>query len=167
MNKKHNIYIGLGTNLGNLEENLNKAIDLIQINYKIKSKSNLYYSEPLGFESTNHFLNSVICIESTDHVESIFSFLKDIENQMGRIKTKNEGYEDRVIDLDILFYNDLIFSNEMITIPHKEIINRRFVLEPMNEIASHFIHPVLKKTIFSLLDVCKDNTTLKQKNYNL
>ena len=162
MKKNIWVYIGLGSNMGNKDENIIKSIDIINKNYTLISKSNLYTSEPWGFNSDSSFVNAVICIETMENPESLFKFLKKIEQQFGRIKTNSNRYEDRIIDLDILFYGEEIIENETITIPHKEIPNRRFVLEPMNEIAPSFIHPYLKKTINTLLSGCKDKAILEQ-----
>ena len=98
---------------------------------------------------------------------TIFYFLKNIESKLGRKKSNQKNYEDRIIDLDILFYNDETTENEIITIPHVEIQNRRFVLEPMNEIAPNYIHPILKKPIYTLLKECKDQSLLEQIDNNL
>jgi 7,8-dihydro-6-hydroxymethylpterin-pyrophosphokinase len=85
-----------------------------------------------------------------------------IESKLGRIKKNTDRYEDRIIDLDILFYGEEIIENEIITIPHKEIPNRRFVLDPLNELTPDFIHPVLKKSIHVLLENCQDTSILEQ-----
>ena len=167
MNQGKLVYIGLGTNLGDRKENIKNTLSLIKEKYRITSSSNLYSSEPWGYESDTIFFNGVICIETNDDPITIFHFLKNIESKLGRIKTNQKNYEDRIIDLDILFYNDEITKNEIITIPHIEIQNRRFVLEPMNEIAPNYIHPILKKTISTLLKECKDQSLLEQIENNL
>jgi 2-amino-4-hydroxy-6-hydroxymethyldihydropteridine diphosphokinase len=167
MNQGKLVYIGLGTNLGNRKENIKNTLSLIKEKYSIIFSSNLYSSEPWGYESDAIFINSVICIETNDDPMTIFYFLKNIESKLGRKKSNQKNYEDRIIDLDILFYNDETTENEIITIPHVEIQNRRFVLEPMNEIAPNYIHPILKKPIYTLLKECKDQSLLEQIDNNL
>ena len=162
MRKINIVYIGIGTNLGDRAQNINQAIDLIKTKNLIHSISLFYKSEPWGFESNNHFLNCVIKIETEFDPEALFIQLKKIENQLGRIKTNKTNYEDRAIDLDILFYNQLILETPTLTIPHKEISNRRFVLEPMCEIASKFVHPVFNKKMIQLLNECDDKSALEQ-----
>lgn len=162
MSQIFTVFIGLGSNLGNKEENIEKTLTLINENHKIILVSKLYASEPWGFESKSKFVNAVICIQTKNDPLSLFNNLKDIESKLGRKKTKIGEYEDRVIDLDILFYEKEIIENEIIKIPHKEIQNRKFVLEPLNEIASNFVHPILNKPIYQLLAECKDNTLLEQ-----
>ncbi len=167
MNQGKLVYIGLGTNLGDKIENIKKTFLLIEEKYRITSISNLYSSEPWGYESEATFINGVICIETNDDPTTIFRFLKNIESKLGRTKSTHKNYEDRIIDLDILFYNDEITENETLTIPHLEIPNRRFVLVPMNEIAPNYIHPILKKPIYVLLNECKDQSLLEQIDNNL
>ncbi len=162
MNKSEQVYIGLGSNIGNKQENIKKTIELIEEKYQIISASSLFISEPWGFNSDEKFVNSVICIKTNDEPIEIFTFLKTIESRLGRVKTKKEGYEDRIIDLDILFYGDKILKTKEVTIPHKEIQNRRFVLEPMNEIDPEFIHPTFKQKIKSLLQDCPDTSICKK-----
>lgn len=162
MNQGKLVYIGLGTNLGDRKENIKKTLQLIKENYTILYTSSLYSSEPWGYESDSYFINSVICIETHDDPFTIFHFIKNIELKLGRLKTKTNCYEDRIIDLDILFYSNETTENEILKIPHKEIPNRKFVLKPMNEIAPNFIHPTLKKTISTLLIECKDQSILEQ-----
>lgn len=162
MEQDTSVYIGLGSNLGNKEENIKKAIFLIEEKYKIHSTSSLYTSEPWGYNSDSHFFNAVICITTNESPISVFHYLKLIESKLGRIKKNTDRYEDRIIDLDILFYGKEIIENEMIIIPHKEIHNRRFVLEPLNELAPEFVHPILKIPIHTLLENCQDTSILEQ-----
>lgn len=166
MNQDTIVYIGLGSNLGNKEDNIKKAILLLQEKYKTNQISSLYASEPWGYNSDSHFFNAVICITTNESPISVFNYLKMIESKLGRIKKNTDRYEDRIIDLDILFYGIEIIENEIITIPHKEIHNRRFVLDPLNELAPDFIHPVLKKPIHVLLENCQDTSILEQITYN-
>jgi 2-amino-4-hydroxy-6-hydroxymethyldihydropteridine diphosphokinase len=155
-------FIGLGSNIGNREGNIIKTIEFISQNYNVISKSSLYTSEPWGYDSSSQFINAVICIETQEDPITLFHFLKNTEIKLGRTPKKTEQYEDRIIDLDILFIGDLVLKNEFLTIPHKEIQNRKFVLKPLNDIAPTFLHPILQKTILQLLIECKDKTLLEQ-----
>ncbi len=111
--------------------------------------SSIYETSPYGYKDQENFFNAVIKIETELNLIELLDFLKFVENDIGRIKRNKWG--PREIDLDILFFNDMEFSNEKITIPHKEIIYRDFVLIPLSEIASNLIHPTLNKKIS---DIC-------------
>jgi 2-amino-4-hydroxy-6-hydroxymethyldihydropteridine diphosphokinase len=167
MGHNHIVFIGLGSNIGNKELNIEKAIEHIEKQANILLKSSIYSSEPWGFDSSYSFLNSVIKIETQLTPQLLFEFLKEIELKMGRVKKNKNEYEDRIIDLDILFFDDEIISNETLSIPHIQLVNRKFVLEPLNEISSDFIHPLLNKTIGVLLQECTDMSVLKQIHFKM
>jgi 2-amino-4-hydroxy-6-hydroxymethyldihydropteridine diphosphokinase len=160
-------YIGLGSNIGNRVENIIKTINFIAQKYNVTSKSSLYTSEPWGYNSSSQFVNSVICIETKEDPITLFHFLKNTEIKFGRIQNKTEQYEDRIIDLDILFVGDLIVKNEFLTIPHKEIQNRKFVLVPLDEIEPNLNHPILNTTVNKLLEKCSDTSFMEQLTYKL
>jgi 2-amino-4-hydroxy-6-hydroxymethyldihydropteridine diphosphokinase len=147
------VYLGLGTNIGNKAENLYKAIRFIEKRMgRIISSSAFYQTKPWGYVSDNTFLNSVVCVDTNILPLQILVIVQQIEAEMGRERDTTKRYEDRVIDIDILFYDDLVYSdkNHTLSIPHPLVEKRRFVLEPMNEIAPDFVHPVCKKTIREL-----------------
>jgi 2-amino-4-hydroxy-6-hydroxymethyldihydropteridine diphosphokinase len=126
--------ISLGSNLGNKAANLQQAILTIQnLIGNIEFTSSFYESEPWGYDSENQFLNA--CITCFTHLSpfELLNQLKQIENSMGRIKTVS-GYEDRCIDLDIVFYNDEHIETDELTIPHPHFQNREFVMIPLQEI---------------------------------
>lgn len=160
-------FIGLGSNIGNREENIIKTIDFIAQKYNVISKSSLYTSEPWGYNSSSQFVNAVICIKTNEDPITLFQFLKNTEIKFGRIQKKTEQYEDRIIDLDILFIGDLVLKNEFLTIPHKEIQNRKFVLVPLNEIEPNLNHPFLNTTVNKLLEKCSDTSFMEQIIYKL
>ena len=145
--KVNSVFIGLGSNIGNRTEFISSAIKKISIagNCKIKAISSLYESLPFGDIEQENFFNAVIKVETNlDHF-SLLEKLNEIEQKLGRVKRERWG--PREIDIDILFFNDLIFSDEIITLPHKGVIYRDFVLVPLCEIEPEFVHPVYNKKI--------------------
>lgn len=139
----HQVYLSLGTNLGDKEANLKAAIEEIRKRVgEIASLSAFYASEPWGFESENSFLNAVCCVISDLSPVEILSITQDIERELGR-KTKSVGgiYSDRMIDIDILLYDDLQIQTPELTIPHPLMWERDFVMIPLREIAPHITPP--------------------------
>ena len=139
----HQVYLGLGTNLGDKEANLKAALEEIKKRVgEIASLSAFYASEPWGFESENSFLNAVCCVISDFPPTEILSITQDIERELGR-KTKSVGgiYSDRMIDIDILLYDDLQIQTPELTIPHPLMWERDFVMIPLREIAPHITPP--------------------------
>lgn len=129
-------YIGLGSNLGDRELNLNKAIELIKKDAgELIACSSFYYSEPVGFVSDNFFVNAALLITTNLQPEALLKVLQEIETSMGRIsKTVDEAYSDRVIDLDILLYDDLQLDSPELKIPHPRMRERDFVMKPLREL---------------------------------
>ncbi|HXR83223.1 MAG TPA: 2-amino-4-hydroxy-6-hydroxymethyldihydropteridine diphosphokinase [Hanamia sp.] len=157
MNK---IFLITGGNIGDRRGNLQTAAALIQEQIgKIISSSKIYETEAWGIIDQDSFYNQVFIVESNFSAGEVMQKILKIEEEMGRVRTiKNAA---RVIDIDILFFNDDIINEKNLTIPHPQIINRRFVLTPLNEIAPAIIHPVYKKTIHELLSICKDELNAK------
>jgi 2-amino-4-hydroxy-6-hydroxymethyldihydropteridine diphosphokinase len=143
----HTAYIGIGTNLGDKKNNIRKALNLINsdTDCNILKSSSLYETLPYGFEHESNFYNAVVKLETKYPLYDFFNLLKNIEKKLGRKKTVR--WDAREIDLDILFYDDLIYSDETLTVPHKGIAERDFVLIPLKEVAPKLIHPVLNTKI--------------------
>lgn len=158
----NNVYLGLGSNKGDKTDFIKKTIESIK---KIKScelisVSSLYESLPFGDVEQENFLNAVIKIKTFLDHNSLLKILKDIEKEIGRIQSKRWG--PREIDIDILFFNDLIFSNEIITLPHKGVIYRDFVLVPLGEIEPDLVHPVYKKKVCDFIKELKTHNIIKK-----
>ena len=151
----NSVFLGIGTNLGDKKKNIELAFDKIEGQIgNITSISALYLSKPQGFDSENLFVNCAIHIQTPLKPTEVLSETQSIEKDMGR-KDKSEdiGYADRIIDIDILFYNNLIINNSStLIIPHPHIQERDFVLKPLSEIAPDLIHPIFNKSIEELLN---------------
>jgi 2-amino-4-hydroxy-6-hydroxymethyldihydropteridine diphosphokinase len=154
------VFLSLGSNQGNRIKILNEAIDEIASKVgKIHLVSSCFETEPWGYMSKNNFINQVISLYTTMTPDLLLNTLHEIERKFGRHRpSATITYSDRPIDIDILFYNQQVIELPALTIPHGQFHIRRFVLEPMNEIAPDFVHPVYKKTINQLLNVCIDQT---------
>ena len=149
------VYLSIGSNKGNRSVLINKAIDEIEKKIgKIISRSSIYQSKSWGFDS-NDFYNLSLLIDTDIEPKSLLINLKKIEKSMGR-EDIDGSYSDRFIDIDILFYDNIIIDSEDLKIPHPKIEIRKFVLIPMLEIADDYVHPILNKTIRQLNNECDD-----------
>ena len=128
---------------------------------KVGDFSSVYETEPWGFESKKRFYNQVLSVKTSLLPEEILRITRGIEHQLGR-KESGTGYADRYIDIDILFYDDLIIAEEKLVIPHPLLQERDFVLWPLAEIDSGFIHPVLKQSIDELKKLLHTERTIKK-----
>lgn len=149
------LFLITGSNLGNRQKNLEGAAALIDKRIgKIIRRSKIYETDAWGIMDQPTFYNQVLIVESKFSAQKVIQKILKIEEEMGRVRTiKNAA---RIIDIDILFFNDETVNEQNLIIPHQEIANRRFVLVPLNELEPEMIHPVLKKSIADLLSICKD-----------
>lgn len=156
------VHIGIGSNLGERQNNCLKALEIMkEKGIMIKKTSSYYETEPWGIEAQPRFINSAIEAETSSSPEELLDILKDIEENMGRIKTVKWG--PRIIDLDILFYGDKVIKTEQLQIPHPLLHERDFVLVPLDEISPYKIHPVLGKTVRQLKEELKHEDIKCQK----
>lgn len=148
----HTVFLAFGSNLGNRRENISRALELLgQEGLKPVSVSRPIATAPEGFVSANGFLNSAARFTTALSPHGVLEVTQRVETALGRTR-KSEGgvYHDRTIDIDILFYDDIVLSTPKLTIPHPRIAERMFVLRPMNEIAPDLQHPATGKTIHEL-----------------
>ena len=155
------IYLLLGSNLADKRVNIKRAIDLIELMIgNITLKSSLYETEPWGIKDQDTYLNQVVKVESQCSPKSLLGKCNEIENTLGRRRAVKWG--ERIIDVDILYYDDLVIMDKELIIPHPEIQNRRFTLELLVELAPDLIHPILQKDQKQLLLNCKDPSWVKK-----
>lgn len=155
------VYLLTGGNLGDREENLSTARAYIDKKCgRVTKSSSLYETAAWGKSDQPSFLNQALEIQTALTPQNLLQKILDIEKEIGRVR--EEKYGPRIIDIDILLFNDKIYNFSLLKIPHPEMQNRRFVLVPLAEIAPGVIHPVFKKTIAELLTICPDKLEVKE-----
>ncbi|RED50416.1 2-amino-4-hydroxy-6-hydroxymethyldihydropteridine diphosphokinase [Seonamhaeicola aphaedonensis] len=164
MSQPTTFHIALGSNKGDKFRNLQLAVDSIHTQIgNIKLISKVYKSPAFGFEG-DEFLNACLVLESYLKPQKVLKALLKIEKSLGRTRKIGKGYESRTIDLDIVLAGDEIINTKTLQVPHPEMQKRRFVLLPLNDIASKIKHPKLSKEVSVLLDECEDNSVLEPIN---
>lgn len=159
---KNKVILSLGSNLGDRESNLLKVIKYLN-NYNILNElkiSNIYETPPFGVDDQPDYLNMCISGYTNQSALTLISLLKNLEIEIGRIDRGK--WKEREIDIDILFYEDLVLNNEKLILPHPRLHERKFVLTPATEIEANFIHPIFEKPLIKLLEECKDDSVLKR-----
>jgi len=158
------VYFLLGGNIGNREELLSDAVKkMTAVLGKFVQASALYETEPWGFTHEQNFLNQVVIFDSELPALDILDKTQSIEKELGRVR-KTTQYCERTIDIDILFYGDQLIENERLSVPHPRIQERSFALYPLEEVASDFMHPLLKKSIKTLKEECTDKLKVNKLN---
>jgi 2-amino-4-hydroxy-6-hydroxymethyldihydropteridine diphosphokinase len=156
------VFLSIGTNLGNRESNLEQAVAKIEGSIgPVLSSSSVYETEPWGFKAKDEFLNMVVKVETDLTPSGLLGRILMIESLLGRVRGK-EQYISRLIDIDILFYENMIVDEESLKIPHALLHKRKFVLVPLCELDPCFIHPGLKKSLAELLELCEDKSEVKK-----
>ena len=152
------VYICLGSNLGDRKQHIRNAVNLLNIKAgKLVQQSGLYETPSWGTNSGNRYLNQAILIETTLAPQKLMALILQLETELGRTRSA-ERYEDRIIDIDIIFYDDQVIESMALRVPHPLLQLRKFVLVPLCEIAPDYLHPQLQTTVAELLEYCPDNT---------
>lgn len=149
---EHIVYLALGSNMGNRAAKLKEAILSLPPQMEVQSKSKVYETPPWGYTEQEKFLNQVVQVKTYVEPLPLLKHLKRLEVALGRQATFQYG--PRLIDIDILFYDDLVLESPELVIPHPHVHERGFVLMPLLDIAPDLVHSVMKKTVRELLDVC-------------
>ncbi len=149
---EHIVYLAFGSNMGNRLANLKAAISNLTPQMAVKKKSLVYDTPPWGFQDQAAFLNQVVMAETYLEPEALLAHLKRLETALGRVPSFENG--PRLIDIDILFFDDVIIDTSSIAIPHPRLHKRAFVLVPLAELAPDLVHPVLRMPVRELLLMC-------------
>jgi 2-amino-4-hydroxy-6-hydroxymethyldihydropteridine diphosphokinase len=159
--KEHKVLLSLGSNQGDRRACLLEAIERIDAEIApLFALSSIYETTSWAYDD-HDYLNMTLCILSSLDSTDLMNQLLALEKDMGRIRTEGEGYRARPIDIDILLVEDVICDTELLTVPHPRMHQRRFVLEPLVEIAPDWIHEKMERSISELLEQCDDNTAVK------
>lgn len=158
--KLHDVYLSLGSNLGDRGENLHHAIDKIEERIgEVIATSAFYVTDPVGFASENQFLNAACLVRTSLKPFEVLTITQYIEKEMGRqVKSYNKVYIDRTIDIDILLYDNEVIDTDTLIIPHPNMNSRAFVILPLSEIAAQVVHPISNKTIEAIWSDLKANS---------
>lgn len=157
MKNQHQVLLSLGSNLGNRLENINNCIDLLHQKVgTIIKVSSLYESASWGFESDS-FYNCAVLMHTHKNATKILKGILKLEKKLGRVRDESFNYQPRIIDIDIIAFDEEVIESELLQVPHKHMQDRLFVLLPFKEIAPDWMHPILHKSVFNLIQECKDN----------
>ena len=157
------IFIGIGSNEGDRLSIFQHALLQLKRNLGIfMHNSSIYETEPWGIESSQSFYNAALQFETEHSPKEVLNILKYIENQAGRTRINQEGYQNRTLDLDLLYYDDLLINDADLVVPHPRIGERNFLLMPLSEIDGSWKDPFHNKTIQQLLESSSDESTVKK-----
>jgi 2-amino-4-hydroxy-6-hydroxymethyldihydropteridine diphosphokinase len=165
--KTRRVFLGLGSNLGDRSRFLQRAVTEIRLipDVSIVWASGVYESDSYGNPDQPKFLNACIELETSLAPPDLLDRVKEVEQRLGR--SASEHWGPREIDIDILVYDGLVFSNDRVTVPHPDLEQRRFVLVPLREIAADLVHPVSGLTVEELATACTDHGAIKATSYHL
>lgn len=153
--RKNRVVLSLGGNMGDVKQVFKDALGYIEKEIgELAQLSSVYKTKAWGIENQPDFLNQVIIVESSFLPAEVLKKCLEIESELGRVRKEKWG--ERIIDIDLLFYNDELIKSEDLTLPHPYIQERNFILYPLVEILPNYIHPKFKKTLFDLKNDCKD-----------
>jgi len=154
------VYLSLGSNVGDREDHLRGAITRLESIARVISVSSFYETEPMEVTNQPWFLNCAVKVETTKMPKQLMAAILEMEREMGRLRTIKKG--PRTVDIDILLFGDAVVDSQEVTIPHPAMHERRFVLEPLAEIAPEARHPVFKKTVSEMLDALPGGQTVRK-----
>ena len=146
--------------MGNKQAMLSFAVEQLGHLGYVSAVSSYYLTEPWGYQSENLFLNQGVSLETDLEPHTLLKSLQQIEKEVGRLPATSSHYIDRPLDIDLLFYDERIISDDLLTLPHPKLHLRQFVLVPLIEIAPLLLHPLLHQTMEQLISICPDTTTV-------
>lgn len=156
------VIAGLGSNQGDRFAALGRATQLIREEAgEITAASSVWETEPWGFDADEQFLNMAVIIETAMQPRQLMQLFRSIEGRMGRRRSGGGKYESRIIDLDILLWEERIISLPGLEVPHPKLADRRFVLAPLSEVAPGAVHPVTQQTVEEMLQMCDDRSDVR------
>lgn len=150
------VCLSLGSNMGDRASNLIKALDVLSDKISGLISSSMYETEPWGFEAELSFYNMCIVGKTDLNPAALLDFCLEVEQKMGRKRKSEPGYVSRIIDIDIIYFENLLMEDEKLMIPHPLMQERNFVLFPLEELKPSWVHPKLNKGIKQLIDDCPD-----------
>ena len=154
--KLYRVFLGLGSNVGERQKFLNRAVEELRKVHDTRAvwASSVYETDPVGKTDQPKFLNAALEIETALAPKELYGEVKSIEQRIGR--TEGERWGPREIDIDILLYDGLVFNDEELEVPHPEMVERKFVLVPLKEIAPDLVHPINGMTVEEMASACRD-----------
>ena len=156
------VIIGLGSNMGDRFVYLSRALALLREEAGvINAASSVWETEPWGFEADEHFLNMVVVLQTNMQPGQLMQLFRSLEGRMGRKHNQGGRYKSRIIDIDILLWENRVISMPGLEVPHPRLADRRFVLEPLNEVAPKAVHPVTGLTVREMLALCDDRSDVR------